>query len=190
MIFLKFTFQVPHYGTSLTIPLIFWFTWWRPVPRLHSVYLVDCLACHRLCSFGIRSFGGFVFLLSISRSLHALSPCIPSYSLLVYVVIGIFVIGTISASVSSLSYLVSAFSIPDGCTKDLKCCGDSLKLTLTNVVVFIISLSLSLLWLFTRHHELNWILQNTLGFLLVLSVFRVVRLSNLKVPFPSRTHVS
>eukprot|EP01130_Rhizamoeba_saxonica_P018813 TRINITY_DN9557_c0_g1_i1.p1 TRINITY_DN9557_c0_g1~~TRINITY_DN9557_c0_g1_i1.p1 ORF type:complete len:504 (-),score=62.78 TRINITY_DN9557_c0_g1_i1:36-1547(-) len=99
------------------------------------------------------------------------------YDFLVYIIIGIFCLGSASGIYTiMITYLGHKF--PSGTKKKIKYVG---TLSVKSAIFTVISLIIPLIWFCIRHNFYSFILQDFLGIVIILLVMQTVRLTNIKI---------
>uniref|UniRef100_A0A6B2L3C9 PA domain-containing protein n=1 Tax=Arcella intermedia TaxID=1963864 RepID=A0A6B2L3C9_9EUKA len=101
------------------------------------------------------------------------------YAYAVYLIFVVFVMGSTSGMflcLNSITFIVD--KIPEGKSFAVPQCGTT---SVRSCLMFLICLSLPIIWIICRHHPGIWVLQDILGSAMILGVFRTVHLPNFKI---------
>jgi hypothetical protein len=98
------------------------------------------------------------------------------YKYLVYVIIVMFCLGAASGIFSVLTHV--GHGLPSGKLCTVNYIGNiSIKYT----IYTIISLGVPIIWFIVRHEKYGWVLQDCLGIVLILTVFKTVKFPSIKI---------
>jgi signal peptide peptidase-like protein 2B len=99
------------------------------------------------------------------------------YKYLVYVIIVMFCLGAASGIFSVLSHVGRC--LPSGLLyPNVKYIGN---ISVKYIIYTILSLGIPIIWFIVRHEQYGWILQDILGIVLIMTVFKTVKFPSIKI---------
>jgi hypothetical protein len=98
------------------------------------------------------------------------------YKYLVYVIIAMFCLGAASGIFSVLTHI--GHGLPSGKLGTVNYIGN---ISVKYIIYTIISLGVPAIWFIIRHDKFGWVLQDCLGIILILTVFKTVKFPSIKI---------
>jgi len=95
---------------------------------------------------------------------------------LVYIVIGIFCLGSATGLFFILSYFSHGF--PSGYLGKVKYIGN---ISIKYITYTVISIAIPLFWIIVRHQEYAWVIQDFLGIILIMTILKSIKYPNIKI---------